>query len=534
MTTHHEHILVVDDDELVRTGLAADLEAEGYHVSTAASGREALSVLEQQRVDLILSDLVMNEMDGLELLQWVRRQMPDIGFIMITGHGTIARALEAMRTGANDFVQKPADPDVIKHRVRSVLNSLHLRRKLIEERRRTEDRKEELRKRLVREQRMTSLGRLADGISLYLRTIVEPVVQAARAVLDELDEAHPIRKRMQEIDRAGRKAMSLIHDLETVGHVSQTAFEPVDLVELVREYLRSPDLQRLLIDVPPVRIEYESAVTTAMISGSRPLLTVMLANLLSYGIDGMPDGGTLRVRLNMETLLPSESHETTAGTTPYVVIRVEHTGWSAPRDRERVFEPFQSRTIKGHTASTGLGLSVIYRVVQDHHGYINLQTTPLGDTEFVLYFPVTRAEGPVPGRPEQLSDLIGHETVLVVDDYKDHREAAAAILQNLGYRVLTAGNGREAVAHFQKTLNRPEQRIDLVVLDLVLADAMDGLETYKQIVDIVPGQKAVLVSGFAEFDRIVEARKLGLKKYIQKPYRTEPLAQAVRSELDRD
>ena len=126
-----------------------------------------------------------------------------------------------------------------------------------------------------------------------------------------------------------------------------------------------------------------------------------------------------------------------------------------------------------------------------------------------------------------LSELKGNgETILVVDDVKEQRDLASSILMKLDYRVSMAGNGADAV-----TMIRENKKIDIVILDMIMTPGIDGLETFRQIREIKPDQKAIIVSGFSETDRVKEARRLGAGAYIRKPYLIGSLARAVKKEL---
>jgi two-component system cell cycle sensor histidine kinase/response regulator CckA len=119
------------------------------------------------------------------------------------------------------------------------------------------------------------------------------------------------------------------------------------------------------------------------------------------------------------------------------------------------------------------------------------------------------------------------ESILVVDDVEDQRNIARDMLEKLGYRVNTATSGEESVA-WLKT-----HKVDLVILDMIMDPGIDGLETYRQILEIRPGQKAIIASGYSESDRVREAQRLGTGAYIKKPYLIEEIGSAIRSELAR-
>ena len=110
-----KHILVVDDDSYVRESTEEILRRKGYQVDTSANGKDALVLLDEADFDLILSDIKMPEMDGIELLAAAKGKYPDIHVIMMTAFGSVDNAVEAMRKGAYDYIQKgSADPTEIE------------------------------------------------------------------------------------------------------------------------------------------------------------------------------------------------------------------------------------------------------------------------------------------------------------------------------------------------------------------------------------------------------------------------------------
>ena len=111
--------------------------------------------------------------------------------------------------------------------------------------------------------------------------------------------------------------------------------------------------------------------------------------------------------------------------------------------------------------------------------------------------------------------------------FQGQRDLAAAMLGKLNYRVVSVASGEEAVAWIR------EHPVDLMVLDMILGPGMDGLDTYRSVLEISPKQKAIIVSGFSETERVSRAQELGAGAYVRKPYVIEKLGVAVRSELDR-
>jgi two-component system, cell cycle sensor histidine kinase and response regulator CckA len=114
-----------------------------------------------------------------------------------------------------------------------------------------------------------------------------------------------------------------------------------------------------------------------------------------------------------------------------------------------------------------------------------------------------------------------------VDDVKEQLDMAAEMLYKLNYMVTSVTSGEEAVTYLK------EHSIDLIVLDMIMEPGMDGLDTYRKILEIHPRQKAVIVSGFSETERVEAAHALGAGSYVKKPYVIEKLGLAIRKELEK-
>jgi CheY-like chemotaxis protein len=179
-------------------------------------------------------------------------------------------------------------------------------------------------------------------------------------------------------------------------------------------------------------------------------------------------------------------------------------------------------------SGTGLGLAVVWGTVKDHHGYINVKSEVGKGSTFTLYFPVTREEISAETLAVPISEYMGHgESILVVDDVEGQRNLAVMMLTKLNYIVATVASGEEAVAYVKT------HEVDLIVLDMIMEPGMDALDTYRSILDIHPKQKAIIVSGFSESERVHAAHELGAGLYVKKPYIIEKLGLAVMHELAR-
>jgi DNA-binding response OmpR family regulator len=114
-------ILVVDDEKNIRMTMVEALESKGFRVEVAATGEEAIRMLGESAYDLVFLDLKLPQMDGLEVLRRTRETWPNVRVVVITAHGTVDNAVEAMKLGAADFIQKPFNPQEVRELAASVL-----------------------------------------------------------------------------------------------------------------------------------------------------------------------------------------------------------------------------------------------------------------------------------------------------------------------------------------------------------------------------------------------------------------------------
>ncbi|MDQ1329850.1 MAG: two-component system, cell cycle sensor histidine kinase and response regulator CckA, partial [Thermodesulfobacteriota bacterium] len=160
-------------------------------------------------------------------------------------------------------------------------------------------------------------------------------------------------------------------------------------------------------------------------------------------------------------------------------------------------------------------------------GYINVESEEGKRSIFTLYFPVTGEELSSEHIAVPISEYMGKgESILIVDDVKEQRDLATVMLKELNYSVSSVKSGEEAVEYLK------EHKVDLIVLDMIMDPGIDGLDTYRSILEIHPEQKAIIVSGFSETDRVKAAQSLGAGAYVKKPYVIEKLGLAVKIELD--
>jgi CheY-like chemotaxis protein len=291
--------------------------------------------------------------------------------------------------------------------------------------------------------------------------------------------------------------------------------------------VRSPEHQKLRSYHPDVAFEVRCEEALPDMEGSPVHLKKTILNLVANAAEAQPGGGRVVISTESRYLdRPLTGYEEMAAG-EYVLLRVADRGHGiAAEDLSRIFEPFYSKKVLGRSG-TGLGMAVVWGTVQDHKGYIDIQSRENQGTVFELYFPMTRKprnDDPLPSRDA----LRGrNETLLVVDDIREQREIASRILSRLNYVVTTVSSGEKAVLFLR------EHAVDLVILDMVMDPGMDGLDTYREIRAIHPHQKVIIASGYAETERVKTALKMGVGHYLKKPYTLEKIGLAVRQALDR-
>ncbi len=398
----------------------------------------------------------------------------------------------------------------------------------ITDRKQAEDEKRDLEVRLNRAEKMEALGTLAGGIAHDLNNVLGVIAGYSELLLYDVDASGPFRPGLENILSGSRKAAAIVQDMLTLARRGISDRNVLNLNRIIVDGQHSPEFEKLFSYYPSVTIQAKLDPALLNISGSAVHLRNAFLSLVSNAREAMPNGGTLTIETSNQYLdRPIQGYdEVREG--DYVVLSVSDTGEGIQKaDLKRIFEPFYTKKVMGRSG-TGLGLAVVWGTVKDHQGYIDVQSEEEKGSTFTLYFPVTREKISTEPVRVPISEYLGKgETILIVDDVKGQRDLAEEMLKKLNYNVTSASSGEEAVAYLK------EHKADLLVLDMIMDPGMDGLETYRRILEIHPQQKAIIVSGFSESDRVHSAQALGAGAYVKKPYVIEKLGLAVRKELDR-
>ena len=383
-------------------------------------------------------------------------------------------------------------------------------------------------RRLLHAQKMEAIGTLAGGIAHDLNNILAGLVSYPDLLLMDIPEGSPLRGPILTIQKSGEKASTIVKDLLIMTRRGVAFTKVVNLNEIISEYFKSPEYNKLKSYHRDVEVKTCFDSNLLKILGSPVHLSKIVMNLVSNAAEALPEGGRITITTQNRYIdMPVGSYdEVEEG--DYVVLTVSDNGTGiSPEDLERIFEPFYTKKVMGRSG-TGLGMAIVWGSVKDHKGYINVESIEGEGTIFTFYFPVTRQEIEKDTTISSIKDYIGNgESILVVDDMEEQRYVAEGLLKKLGYSVTTVASGEEAVDYMK---NRSS---DILVLDMIMEPGIDGLETYKRILKLHPGQKAIITSGFSETDRVKEAQELGAGAYVKKPYMLEKIGMAIKKELEK-
>lgn len=408
------------------------------------------------------------------------------------------------------------------------INGIVITSRDVTERKEAEEKRKLLEGRLHRAEKMESLGTLAGGVAHDLNNVLGVLVGYSELLLMEFPVGNPHRKHISSILQSSQRAAAIIQDLLTLARRGVAVSEVVDLNKVISDYFSAPEFEKLKAHHPFVFFNTHLEQDLLNIKGSPVHLQKTIMNLVSNASEAISAQGEVTVRTENRYLdTPIRGYDDVRDG-DYVVLTVSDNGKGiSATEIEKIFEPFYTKKVMGRSG-TGLGLAVVWGTVKDHEGYINVQSEDGKGSTFTIYFPATRDELIRDTRKTSIEHYMGRgESILVVDDVMEQREMAASMLARLGYKVHTVSSGEEAI-EFLKT-----HTMDLLVLDMIMVPGIDGLETYEQVLKINPHQRAVIVSGFSETDRVKKAQTLGAGAYVRKPYLLEKLGFAIRGELSK-
>jgi len=389
----------------------------------------------------------------------------------------------------------------------------------IDERKKAEEERNRLQQQLFQAQKMEALGTLAGGIAHDFNNLLSVILGFASLARQRLAADHQLQESMSMIEQSAQRAADLTRQLLGFARPERQQIKPVcvdDVLERVRRMVARTFDRNITVTV-------RKASEPLWVNAEPSYLEQALLNLCINARDAMPEGGILSLEASatrVDPPLPGLPRTCAAGN--YASISVEDTGSGiAPETLPRVFEPFFSTKDPGH--GTGLGLSMVYGFVKNHEGFVKVESEPGQGARFTLLLPRIPAPATETGTEGFGRIERGQGTVLVVDDEPLVRAFAAEGLQGLGYNVLVAENGRQALELYQ----RHRAEIGGVLLDLIMPD-LSGLETYRRMRALDPLVHVVFASGYSTGEILRSAPDARSAAFIGKPYTLQGLSAVLR------
>jgi PAS domain S-box-containing protein len=372
-------------------------------------------------------------------------------------------------------------------------------------------------------QRMEGIGKLAGGVAHDFNNLLAVIMGCADVALDALPPDHPAAKKVEMIRQASSSAADLTRQLLAFSRQQMLQPRVIDLKDIVN---RTQELLRRLIGE---NIEFAISVDPSLgyVMADPGQIEQVFLNLAVNARDAMPNGGHLTIEARNVQLDESykENHQVVAPG-PYVMLVVEDTGCGMDRETQaRIFEPFFTTKELGN--GTGLGLATVYGIVKQSGGYIWVYSELGKGTVFKVYLPrVEKFDQSVEQKESDVLFLQGSETILLAEDSASLREMTREYLESVGYTVLEAVSGKEALQR-AKDFDGP---IHLLLTDVVMPE-MSGPELAAQVGSLRPGTRVIFTSGYTD-DAIARQGVLDpAAAFIQKPYRPRALARKIREVL---
>ncbi|MGA1865817.1 MAG: response regulator [bacterium] len=368
---------------------------------------------------------------------------------------------------------------------------------------------------LQQAQKMESIGTLAGGIAHDFNNLLMGILGHTSLMLLDIDSSHPHYNKLKTIEKQVESGVKLTRQL--LGYARQGRYDvrPINLNQLVQETSETFGRTR-----KEITIQLNLSGGLFPIEADQGQIEQVLLNLYVNAADAMPGGGDLIIKTMNITQedFKRKMYDPKPGN--YVLLAVTDTGIGMDRNtRKRIFEPFF--TTKEMGRGTGLGLASVYGIIRGHEGHISVESKKGHGSTFTIYFPATKKR--VRNTAKDSDRFIKETgTVLLVDDEEIMLDVGREMLEVIGYRVLTANNGNEAVEVYKN--NR--DTIDVVLLDMVMPN-MGGGETYDQLKEISPNIKVVLASGYAIDGEATMILQRGCNGFIQKPFNVSELSQKL-------
>ncbi len=375
-------IVVMDDEPDILEVISIVLQDQGYHVGTAANGREGIELCARMHPQIVLTDVRMPEMDGLEALASLKETFDDIEVIVMTAFGELEYAIKALHLDASDFITKPVD-DVTLHLALKRARERYTSRKKLKEYTAFLEQANITQAKLLHRDKMISLGRLSAGVVHEINNPLAGILNYARLMKRILEKGALGEERQEKFSRyltlmesESHRISQIVSSLLTFSRKSEPTREVVSVPDLIHKCILLSQHRMLLANI---ELHQDIPTDIPPIQGDANHLQQCLINLIFNAMDAMDQGGRMDIRAGYNRLEKT------------VFIQVKDTGHGiTAENRQRIFEPFFTTKDQGY--GVGLGLSILFGIVEAHGGSVGVESTPGKGTAFTLHLPLTGAK----------------------------------------------------------------------------------------------------------------------------------------------
>ncbi|MFP3983247.1 MAG: PAS domain S-box protein [Desulfurivibrionaceae bacterium] len=376
---------------------------------------------------------------------------------------------------------------------------------------------------LLQEQKIESIGSLAGGIAHDFNNILMGLFGNISLAKSELDSSHPVFEALGEAEKAMDRATRMTHQLLTFARGGEPIKKNISLNHLVRKSVR---LNLSGSNVDPV-YNLDEKLWNAEADGKQ--MEQVLSSLILNADQAMPDGGRLYISMENVEISREEVANLKQGKYIKAIIQDEGEGIN-PEYIERIFDPYFTTR---HTMR-GLGLAIVYSIINKHGGHIKVSSEPGKGAKFTLYLPAVDSERLPESKPDEAQAVpMGRSPkILVMDDEEMVRSVSEKMLSRNGFAVETAVNGQEAIEKYRQLMDAGEV-FDIVIMDLNISGGMGGKAAIKELLRLDPEARAVISSGFAEDPLMANYEEYGFMDVVEKPFNMKQLIDAMQRVLKR-
>lgn len=374
---------------------------------------------------------------------------------------------------------------------------------------------------LLRAQKMEAIGTLAGGIAHDFNNILATILGYASFLKSKAEKGGAVHGGLAAIESSTMRASELTSQLLAYSKKEKLEVRPININRIAGEV--HSFIAKTFDKSIEIVLKTKRGLST--IEGDESQLYQVVMNLAINARDAMPDGGTFEMRTYSESFKEGvEKSYFVIEPGDYVCMKFTDTGIGMDEETlKRVFEPYF--TTKADKGGTGLGMSVVFGIVNGHDGHIEIESMPGKGTEITVYFPASKKKEDVIEEETDV-EVRGSETLLIIDDEKDILRMAESVLTEYGYKTYCVSSGREGL----RTFVEKKDQIDLVILDIKMPD-MGGREVLEEMVKIDPEVSVLLSSGYSDEDQHHELLRMGAVGFIGKPFIVDRLLRKVRNIL---